>query len=164
MMKPKTEEKSLAWCPLPGELAGSEYDYGIVPREQLLPTIVSIDGDIESLSKALKFLQDQRGIMLKRAVDEDMKICGKIVLLENLGNEIRNPLDLEKFKAAYPKSYARIRKLQKSELKRKYDTALEDIETSTITLGLADDDLGADEVTKFVGVKPRKITYEVREV
>lgn len=164
-MKPKSEAQSLIENPLPHELAGSAYDYGVVDKDVVLTTITYIDEEIEKLLYIINFLTDQRTELLNRAIKEGIKSDTTAVLIEKLGNLNRNPIsDLEKFKAEFPGGYKLIRKNQVSDLtqkKKNIEAEIKNIDKFPITLGEADDVLGKFMVTGFVGTKPQTITYEV---
>jgi hypothetical protein len=167
-MKPQAEQKSLAEHPLPSQVVDSRWDYGKakdIPKTEVLNTVVHIDDDIDNLSIIIQFLQEQRQKLITRASTEDIKANDGAVLIEHLGKQYRNPInDIEHFKTTFPGAYSRIRVTQKTALDNNYQRAIECLDVSGITLTEADEDLGKDVVTAFVGVKPQVMTYEVRKI
>jgi hypothetical protein len=164
-MNPKTEAQSLIENPLPHELAGSAYDYGIVDKDVVLTTITYIDDELDYLRSIVDFLVDQRVDLLQRAVKEGIKSDQKATLVENVGKLYRNPIsDLARFETEFPGGYRIIRKNQVYALKEKkmeIDTEIKNINKVPITLTEADEVLGKNMITAFVGTKPQTIIYDV---
>ena len=165
IMKPNEEAQSLIKMPLPHELAGSVYDYGVVDKDVVLTTITYIDDELDYLRSIVDFLVDQRVDLIQRAVKEGIKSDQKATLVENVGKLYRNPIsDIARFKTEFPGGYRIIRKNQVYALKEKkmeLDIEIKSIDTSSITLTEADDVLGKDMITAFVGTKPQTIIYDV---
>ena len=164
-MNPQTEAQSLVENPLPHELAGSAYDYGVVDKDAVLTTITYIDDEVWRLKIIIDFLNGQRSTLLRRAVDEKIASDDTATLVENYSKLYRNPIeDLISFATEFPGGYKIIRKNQVDVLrkeKKSIDNDIENIDKMPISLTEAYDVLGKSMVTAFVGTKPQEITYDV---
>jgi len=164
-MDPKSESQSLIENPLPHELAGSAYDYGMVGKDVVLTTITYIDDELEHLRSIVDFLVDQRVDLLQRAVKEGITSDQGATLVETVGKLYRYPIDdIVSFKTEFPGGYKIIRKNQMTVLKQEkksIDDEIKNIDKVPITLTEADDVLGKSMVTAFVGTKPQMVTHDV---
>ena len=161
------ENQSLKDCPLPPELNIAVIDYATnCPADKVLTSILLIDAEIDKMQDALRpyvtNLGMQRERLLNRAKTEKITEDAEAILVEKKGKKFRNNIsDLEAFAETFPEGYSRIREAQKKDLKDDYDKKIEQLEDSKIPLTLADDKIGKEKVTEFVGYGPQTITYEI---
>lgn len=170
-MSSKEERKELISEPLPvslSDLAGIiPVDYTLVSSDRVLTSIVQIDEQIQQiqaiLSPFLTNLGKQRELLMTRAHSEGIKEDMGAVLVEVPGRKFRNEIeDLEALELQFPGKLDKIRTEQFRLAAANYEKTMEAIPESKIPLTLADEIIGKDEVTEFVGYKPQKITFEVR--
>ena len=170
-MSTKDERKSLISDPLPMDLTELSriipVNYSVVGPDKVLTSIVEIDEQVARVQQVLapfvKYMQDQRDALMKRAQDEGISKDAGAVLVEIPGKQMRNKItDLDAFKLQFPQEYESIREQQEKDIDDAYKKANRDLEESEIPLTLADKKCGKDAVTEFVGYKPVTITYEVR--
>jgi len=168
-MKAKEEQKSLIAEPLPiSNLANMVMvDYTLVGPDKVLTSIVQIDEQVDQIQSVLapflSNLMKQRESLMKRAQDEDIKEDAGAVLIETEGKKNRNEIeDLETFEMQFPFALQKIRIEQVRKLTVKYDKDCVKVSGSPVPLGVADEIVGKDRITKFVGYQPVKVTYQVQ--
>jgi hypothetical protein len=156
-------------CPLPLEpvtLAIVNYETNC-PADRVLTSILMIEeqmANIEaSVTPYLRNLLEQREKLLARAKKENIKEDSEALLIETEGKKNRNEIsDLESFELQFPGAIEKIRTEQRRKLTVKYDKDLAKVPDEDIGLGLADEIVGKNKITEFVGYKPQTITYEIR--
>lgn len=172
-MMPKDEKKSLIKEPLPVNLSELAkivpVNYSMVGKDRVLASIVEIDEQVskvqEILAPFVQYMQNQRDTLMKRAQEEKITQDAVAVLIENKGKQMRNEIeDLEAFELQFPGKIAEIRKEQSIKLAKDLLKKLQNLEDSEVPLGVADDVIGKEKITEFVGYQPVKVTYEVRRV
>jgi hypothetical protein len=171
MTTAKEEQISLRDEPLPVDLTPLQkveiVDYvKNACVDNVLTSVVLIDEQIDKLQAAigpyLTYLGKQREQLLELAQKQGITSDREAVLIEKKGRKERNQIeDIYAFLMQFPQGYEKIREAQKQFLKEKFDETMSTIGHSAIPLGLADDKIGKDAVTEFVGYKPQKITYLV---
>jgi hypothetical protein len=168
-MSTKEESKSLIAEPLPiSNLSNMVMvDYTLVGKDKVLTSIVQIDEQVDIIQQILQpfigNLMMQREALLKRAQDEKITEDAGAVLIETEGKKNRNDIvDLETFELQFPGAIEKIRNEQRRKITVKYDKDLSRVPDSDIPLGVADEIVGKDKVTDFVGYQPVKVTYQVQ--
>jgi len=168
-MNPKEETKSLIAEPLPiSNLANMVMvDYALVGPDKVLTSIVQIDEQVDQIQSVLapflSNLMKQRESLMKRAQDEDIKEDAGAVLIETEGKKNRNEIeDLETFELQFPGKLLKIRDEQHRKLSVKFDKDVAKVNDSPVPLGVADEIVGKDLITEFVGYQPVKVTYQVQ--
>jgi hypothetical protein len=168
-MNPKEEKKSLIAEPLPiSNLANMVMvDYTLVGPDKVLTSIVQIDEQVDQIQQVLQpfigNLMMQREALMKRAQDEDIKEDAGAVLIETEGKKNRNEIeDLETFELQFPGKLLKIRDEQKRKITVKYEKDVAKVPDSDVPLGVADEIVGKDLITEFVGYQPVKVTYQVQ--
>jgi len=168
-MKAKEEQKSLIAEPLPiSNLANMVMvDYTLVGPDKVLTSIVQIDEQVDQIQQVLQpfigNLMMQREALMKRAQDEDIKQDAGAVLIETEGKKNRNEIeDLDTFELQFPGKLQKIRDEQKRKITVKYEKDVAKVPDSPVPLGVADEIVGKDLITEFVGYQPVKVTYQVQ--
>ena len=168
-MKAKDEAKSLIAEPLPiSNLANMVMvDYTLVGPDKVLTSIVQIDEQVDQIQSVLapflSNLMKQRESLMKRAQDEDIKEDAGAVLIETEGKKNRNEIeDLDTFELQFPFALQKIRQEQVRKLTVKYDKDCVKVSGSPVPLGVAEEIVGKDLITEFVGYQPVKVTYQVQ--
>ena len=168
-MSTKEETKSLIAEPLPiSNLANMVMvDYTLVGPDKVLTSIVQIDEQVDQIQSVLapflSNLMKQRESLMKRAQDEDIKEDAGAVLIETEGKKNRNEIeDLDTFELQFPFALQKIRQEQVRKLTVKYDKDCVKVSGSPVPLGVADEIVGKDLITEFVGYQPVKVTYQVQ--
>ena len=168
-MNAKEESKSLIAEPLPiSNLANMVMvDYTLVGPDKVLTSIVQIDEQVDQIQSVLapflSNLMKQRESLMKRAQDEDIKEDAGAVLIETEGKKNRNEIeDLDTFELQFPFALQKIRQEQVRKLTVKYDKDCVKVSGSPVPLGVADEIVGKDLITEFVGYQPVKVTYQVQ--
>ena len=172
-MLPKEENKSLIKEPLPANLSALAkivpINYSMVGKDRVLASIIEIDeqgAQVQDLvAPFYQYMQKQREALMKRAQDENITTDSVAMLVEVEGRKSRNDIeDLEAFELQFPGALEKIRADQERKIKLKYDRDIKSVPDSSVPLTVADEIVGKNEVTEFVGYKPVVITYEVRKV
>jgi hypothetical protein len=172
-MMPKDEKKSLIKEPLPVNLSELAkivpVNYSMVGKDRVLASIVEIDEQVtkvqEILAPFVQYMQNQRDTLMKRAQEEKITQDTVAMLVETKGKQMRNEIeDLEAFELQFPGALDKIREEQERKIRMKFDKDIRAIPDSTVQLTVADQIVGKDAVTEFVGYQPVKVTYEVRRV
>ena len=169
-MNAKEESKSLIAEPLPiSNLAKIQMvDYTLVGPDRVLTSIVQIDEQIDQIQSVLapylSNLMKQRESLMKRAQDEKIKEDAGALLIETEGKKNRNEIeDLDTFELKFPGKLQKIRDEQKRKINVKYEKDIAKVPDSAVPLGVADEIVGKDLITEFVGYQPVKVTYEVQK-
>ena len=172
-MSTKDERKSLIKEPLPVNLSELAkivpVNYSMVGPDKVLTSIVEIDEQVarvqEIMGPYVQYMQNQRDALMKRALDEGIDKDSSAVLIEIKGRQNRNEIeDLEAFELQFPGALQKIREEQERKIRMKFDKDIRAIPDSSVQLTVADQIVGKDAVTEFVGFQPVKIMYEVRRV
>ena len=126
-----------------------------------------IDEQVDQIQQVLQpfigNLMMQREALMKRAQDEDIKEDAGAVLIETEGKKNRNEIeDLDTFELQFPGKLQKIRDEQKRKITVKYEKDVAKVPDSPVPLGVADEIVGKDLITEFVGYQPVKVTYQVQ--
>jgi hypothetical protein len=170
-MSTKDERKSLISDPLPMDLSELSriipVNYSMVGPDKVLTSIVEIDEQVsrvqEILAPFVQYMQEQRETLMKRALEESITKDAHAMLIETKGRQERNAIeDLEAFELQFPGALEKIREEQERKIRMKFDKDIRGLPDASLPLTVADQVVGKDAVTEFVGLQPVKITYEVR--
>jgi len=160
-MNPKDEQKSLQEHPLPTDAM----DFSACDTDMVLSTIAYLDEAIESVTEQREYYQEQRDLLLNRALTEGIERSGGYVLFTIPSTLQRNRIaDIHAFSERFPEGYTAIRRQQSQNLIDKFNRDASAVDNSDIPLGIADAKLGKDLVTEFTGFQPQKLTAEVRKL
>jgi hypothetical protein len=158
---PKDELKSLQEYPLPTDAM----NFSVCESGMVLQTIAYLDAAIVSIIEQCAYYQKQRNLLLNRAMVEKIKQTGQYALLITPGELRRNKIgNIKIFSKRFPEGYIAIRNCQQQDIQDKYHHDMNALQFSEIPLTLADEKIGEDMVTEFVGYQPQKLTVEVRRL
>lgn len=131
---------------------------------QVLTTIADIDAYISAIKTEMEWLNGLKSSLLTIAIRDNITEDKGAMLIAIPDKKMRNPItDNKKFSKEFPQAYHMIRtqQMQKEIMRRENFTKnLDDME---IPLMLADNTVGKEIVTEFVGYKPQTMTFEVRK-
>jgi hypothetical protein len=160
-MTPLEESKSLQLNPLPSDAM----NWVACKSEEVLPNIAFLQEQIANEQAHVAYLMTQLEKLKSRAISENLKQSGQYYLIEITGKRMRNPIgNILKFRQKFPEGYELIRLEQTRIIENNFRYAMDNLEYSTIPLGLADAKVGADLVTEFTGHMPQKVSVEVRRM
>jgi hypothetical protein len=154
-MNPQEEMRDLKINPLPPEdgIAEVSIDYTLAADDMVLSSIYEIDRHIENLAKDVGQLQNQRKILLDRALDRNITVDKFSELLEIPGR-ISRILDAIRFKADWPHNWAEAETL---DIRR----ATEKVEKNGPTLGTLETVCGKERVDEYCTTKQAPSSYQV---